>query len=174
MANHKGQVAAAHLSFAIDDNLVAEFLEHAIHEFGADFFVGHFAATEDNHNFDTVAIVEKLEDFAAFNIEVIFPNFQTKPNLFELATLGVFLGAALFLHLLVLVFTPIDDFDNWRVRIWRNLNQIQAGIASHELGIATRHNAKLRTVSTNYTNLGMTNLSVNASVCSIVTDGFAP
>lgn len=124
MANRKDKVAAGHLRFAIDDNLVAEFFDDAIHELGADFFVGHFAATEDNHYFDTIAIFEQLEDFAAFNIEVIFPNFQTKPNLFELATLGVFLGAALFFHLLVLVFTPIDDFDNWRVRIWRNLDQI--------------------------------------------------
>ena len=74
MADHEGQVAAAHLGFAVDDDLVAEFLEHTVHEFGADFFVGHFATTEDNHYFDTIAIVEKFDDFAAFNIEVVLPN----------------------------------------------------------------------------------------------------
>ena len=118
MANHKGQVAAAHLSFAIDDNLVAEFLEHAIHELGADFFVSHFAATEDNHNFDTIAIVEKFDDFAAFNIEVVLPNFQTKSDLLELGAFGVFLGAGLLLHLLVLIFAPVDNLNNRWVGVW--------------------------------------------------------
>ena len=164
MANHKSEVAAAHLRLAVDDDGFAKLLDNAIHELGANFFVGHFAATEDNHYFDTIAIFEQFDDFAAFNIEVIFPNFQTKSDLFEFAAFGIFLGAALFFHLLVLVFTPIDDFDNWRVRVWRNLDQVQTGVACHELGITTRHNAKLRTVSTNYTNLRMTDFSVNASV----------
>ena len=164
MANRKDKVAAAHLRFAVDDDLIAKLLYDFVHEFGADFFVGHFAATKDNHYFDTIAIFEQFDDFAAFNIEVIFPNFQTKSDLFEFAAFGIFLGAALFFHLLVLVFTPIDDFDNWRVRVWRNLDQVQTGVACHELGITTRHNAKLRTVSTNYTNLRMTDFSVNASV----------
>ena len=117
MANHKGKIAAAHLRFAVYDNFAAEFFDDAVHEFGADFFVSHFAATEDDHNLDTIAVVEQLEDFAAFNIEVIFPNFQTKSDLFELGALGFFLSAGLLLHLLILVFAPVDDFDNWRIGV---------------------------------------------------------
>ncbi len=75
MANHKGKIAAAHLRFAVYDNFVAEFFDDAIHEFGADFFVSHFAATEDDHYFDAIAVIEQFDDFAAFYIEVIFPNF---------------------------------------------------------------------------------------------------
>ena len=92
MANHKSEVAAAHLRLAVDDDGFAKFLDNAIHELGANFFVGHFAATKDNHNFDTIAIVEQFENFAAFNIEVVFPNFQTKSDLLELGTLSFFLG----------------------------------------------------------------------------------
>ena len=121
MANHKGKVAAAHLRFAVDDDVLAEFFDNAVHELGADLFVSHFAATEDNHNFDTIAIIKQLDDFAAFNIEVILPNLQTKPDLFELGAFGFLLGAGLLLHLLVLVFTPVDDFDDRGVSVRRNL-----------------------------------------------------
>ena len=82
MANHKGKVAAAHLRFAVYDDFRPKFFDNAMHESGADLFVSHFAATEDNHYFNTIAIVEQLEDFAAFNIEVILPNLQTKSDLF--------------------------------------------------------------------------------------------
>ena len=174
MADHEDKVAAAHLRFAVDDDFAAKLFDDAIHQVGADFFVGHFATAEDNHDFYPIAIFEELEDFAAFNIEVILPNLQTKSNLFEFAAFGVFLSATLFFHLLVLVFTPIDDFNNWRICIWRYLYQIKSRIACSELSIATRHDAKLRTVSTNYTNLGMTDFSVNASVRIVDTDGFAP
>ena len=118
VTNHKGKVATAHLGFAVDDDLIAEFFDDALHEFGADFFVSHFAATEDNHDFNSVAIVEQFEDFAAFNIEVIFPNFQTKSDLLKFGSFGVLLGTSLFFHLLVLVFTPIDNFYNRRIGVW--------------------------------------------------------
>ena len=122
MADHKGEIAAAHLRFAVDNDSIAEFFDDAMHELGADLFVGHFAATEDDHNLDTIAVVEQLEDFAAFNIEVIFPNFQTKSDLFELGALGFFLSAGLLLHLLILVFAPVDDFDDRRVGVRGNLH----------------------------------------------------
>ena len=58
MANHKGEIAAAHLRLAVYDDFVTEFLDDTIHELSADFFVGHFAATEDDHYLNTIAVVE--------------------------------------------------------------------------------------------------------------------
>lgn len=58
VADHEGKVAAAHLRLAIDDDLVAELLNDAIHQLCADFFVSHFAATENDHDFDAIAVFE--------------------------------------------------------------------------------------------------------------------
>ena len=122
MANHKGEIAAAHLGLAVDDDVWAQLFDDTIHQVSADLLVSHFAATEDDHDLDAITILEKLESFADFNIEVILPNFQTESNLFELATLGVLFGASLFFHLLVLVFAPIDDFDYWWIGVRGNFH----------------------------------------------------
>ena len=56
--NHEAKVAAAHLSFAIDDDVGAELFDDAIHQFIADLLVSHFAATENNHDLDAIAVLE--------------------------------------------------------------------------------------------------------------------
>jgi cystathionine beta-lyase family protein involved in aluminum resistance len=66
---------------------------------------------------DAITALEKLESLADFNIEVILPNLQTKSDLFEFGALRILLSARLFLHLLVLVFAPVDDFYYRRVGV---------------------------------------------------------
>ena len=141
MADHEDKVAAAHLRFAVDDDFAAKLFDDAIHQVGADFFVGHFATAEDNHDFYPIAIFEELEDFAAFNIEVILPNLQTKSNLLEFRAFGVLLSASLLLHLLVLIFAPVDNLNDGWVGVWRYFDQIQTSVTCLKLSVAARHNA---------------------------------
>ncbi len=58
MANHEDKVASAHLRFAVNYDVRTKLFDDFVHQFGADFFVGDFATTEDNHNFDSVATFE--------------------------------------------------------------------------------------------------------------------
>ncbi len=84
----------------------------------AKFFVGHFAATEEYLNTNFVTLGEELAHFTELNVEVALSNFKPKSHLLEFA---LFVAAAVFLrlfHLLVLEFTPVDDFSNRRVGIW--------------------------------------------------------
>lgn len=116
--------------------------------------MGHLATTEDNDDFDTVAVGEKLLDFAEFNVKVVVADFETNFHSFKF---GLFFASfftilGLFFHLLVLVFTPVDDFDNGRVGVGGNFHQVYSLFAGEQLRIAARHDAELLSISTNYTN----------------------
>lgn len=117
MANHKGEIAAAHLGFAVNEDVWTQLFDDFVHEVSTDLLVGHFAATENDHDLDAITALEKLESLADFNIEVIFPNLQTKSDLLEFGAFCILLSARLLLHLLVLIFTPVDDFNYWRVGV---------------------------------------------------------
>ena len=105
--------------------------------------MGHLATTEDNHDFDTITVVEEAADFADFDVKVIVADLEAD---FHLLELGLFFASffaifGLFFHLLVLVFAPIDDFDDRRVGGGSDLDEVDTGFPGKKLGFAAGHNA---------------------------------
>ena len=162
LPNSDREVASVELRFAFGDGVFGEKTEDFVQEFLTDFFVRHFAATEDNHDFDMVAIFEETFDFTDFDVKVVVANFETN---FHLLELGLFFASffaifRLFFHLLVLEFAPIDDFNDRRVGVSGNLNEVDASVTGEELGLTARHNAELLSISSNYAYFGITDFSV--------------
>lgn len=126
------------------------------------FFVGHFTAAEDNHDLDAVTVFEELADFADFDPEVVVTDFEADFHRFELGLFFTSFFAILgfFFHLLVLVFTPVDDFDNGRVGIAGDFHQINTLFSSDFLSVTAGHDAKLFTTRTDYAYFWVADFSV--------------
>ena len=116
--------------------------------------MGHFAATEDDNDSDTIAVGEELLNFAEFDVKVVVADFEADFHSFELGLFfaGFFTIFGLFFHLLVLVFAPVDDFDNGRVGVGGDFHQVNSLFTGEQLRVAAGHNTQLLSISTNYTN----------------------
>ena len=135
--------------------------------------MSHFAAAEDDHDFDMVAILEESTNLAEFDVKVIITDLKADFHLLKLRLLFTSLLTifGFFLHLLILEFAPIDNLDYWWISIRRDLDEIDTFVASKELSVTARHNAKLFAISTNYTDLRITDFSIKSDMRSrFVTD----
>ena len=162
LPNSDREVASVELRLALSDGVFGEKTEDLVQEILTDFFVRHFATAEDNHNFDVVTIFKETFDFADFDVKVVVADFETD---FHLLKLGLFFASlfaifSLFFHLLVLVFAPIDDFDDRRVGVSGNLDEVDASVTGEKLGFTARHDAELLSISSNYAYFRITNFSV--------------
>ena len=124
--------------------------------------MGHFTPAEDDHDFDVVAVLEEAADFADFDVKVVVADLEANFHLLELGLFfaGLFAIFGFFFHLLVLVFAPIDDFDDRRVGVSGNLDEVDASVTGEKLGFTARHDAELLSISSNYAYFRITNFSV--------------
>ncbi len=162
LPNSNREIASVELGLAFGDGVFGEKTENLVQEVLTDFLVRHFATAEDNHDFDVVAIFEETFNFADFDVKVVVADFETD---FHLLKLGLFFASlfaifSLFFHLLVLVFAPIDDFDDRRVGVSGNLDEVDASVTGEKLGFTARHDAELLSISSNYAYFRITNFSV--------------
>ena len=112
---------------------------------------------------DLVTLFEEPTYFAKLDVQVALSNLHTKSHLFEfscLVALAIFLR---FLHLLILEFTPVDDFSYRRVCVWRDFYQIKSRFFGSLESIAATQDAKLFTRLTDNTQFICTNLPVDAN-----------
>ena len=125
-----------------------------VHHSLTEFLMGHFAATEDDNDSDTIAVGEELLNLAEFDVKVVVADFEADFHSFELGLFfaGFFTIFGLFFHLLVLVFAPVDDFDNGRVGVGGDFHQVNSLFTGEQLRVAAGHNTQLLSISTNYTN----------------------
>ena len=135
--------------------------------------MSHFATTEDNHYLDAVSVIKEAFNFADFNVKVVVRDFEAdfhclKLRLFFASFFTVF---CLLLHLLVLVFTPVDDFDNGRVGVSRDFDEVNSLISGEKLGISATHDTELLPICSNYTYLFIADFSVNSSMRKFVCYG---
>ena len=145
LANTNGEVASGKLRLAflgdleIFRNERKNLIKHSLSE----FFMSHFATTENDHDLDAVTIFEEAFDFADFDIKVVVANLQANLHCFKLGLFfaGLFTILGFFFHLLVLVFTPVDDFDNWWIGVSRNFYQVDSLFLGDKLRVAARHDA---------------------------------
>ena len=137
--------------------------------------MGHFTPAEDDHDFDVVAVLEEAADFADFDVKVVVADLEANFHLLELGLFfaGLFAIFGFFFHLLVLVFAPIDDFDDGRVGIRGDFHEVNAGVSGEKLGVTARHDAELLSIRSNYANFRVADFSVNAGAC-VFTNGSDP
>ena len=175
LPNSNREVASAELGFAFEDDFAFEetkdFVEHLL----THFLVRHFTTAEDDHDFDVVAVVEEATDFADFDVKVVVADFEANFHRFELGLFfaGFFAVFGFFFHLLVLVFTPIDDFDDGRVGIRGDFHEVNSSVSSEKLGVTARHDAELLSIRSNYANFRVADFSVDSYAC-VFTNGGDP
>ena len=175
LPNSDREVAPAELRLAFDNGAVSEESEDFVEHLLPHFFVGKLATTEDNHDFDVVSVVEEAANLADFNVKVVVANLEADFHLLKLGLLfaSFFAIFGLFFHLLVLVFAPIDDFDDGRVGIRGDFHEVNTGVSGEKLGVTARHDAELLSIRSNYANFRVTDFSVDAGAC-VFTNGGDP
>ena len=122
-----------------------------------------------------IAVFEEAADFADFDVKVVVADLEANFHLLELGLFfaSLFAVFGFFFHLLVLVFAPIDDFDDGRVGIRGDFHEVNTGVSSEKLGVTARHDTELFSIRSNYANFRVADFSVNAGAC-VFTNGGDP
>jgi len=97
-----------------------------------------------------------------FTIVIVLVCRRAKLNLFDNDGRLFLFRLVLLLLLLVLVLAEVNDATNRRLRLRRNLDQIQSALARDLKGLLRAHHSKLFTLVVNYANLRPANTFVNA------------
>lgn len=95
----------------VDDDFITELCDDFFGKFEAQFLVCQFTPAVDDSQFDFVAGLEEVGDFAELDLQVVLPDLESEAHLFYLEYLGILLVALHLLGLLVAVFAPVDYFD---------------------------------------------------------------
>ena len=72
----------------------------------------HLATAVEDLNTDFVPLSEELAYFAELDLEVALSDLEPEAHLLEFTLLVVAAAFLSLLLLLVLIFAPVDDFDN--------------------------------------------------------------
>ncbi len=91
--------------------------------------MSQLAAPVEDNDFNFVASIKKAGDFLEFDPEVMVAYLEPEAHLLYFETLGVSFALLELLRLLVVVFTPIDNFCYRRICIGRNFHQIKFAVA---------------------------------------------
>lgn len=162
LPNSDREVASVELGLSFDNDVFSKEFNDFVEELLADFFVGHFATTKDDHDFYTISVFEETFDFTDFDVKVVVADFEANLHLLKLGLFftGFFAIFGFFFHLLVLIFAPIDDFDDRRVGVCSDFYKVNTFVSGENLGFAARHDAELLSISSDYANFWVTDFSV--------------
>jgi hypothetical protein len=116
---------ACKLWLLIDYYCITKVIDDLIGKFEPDLFVCELSSAVKDSELYLVASIEKFADSVHFDVQVVLANFQAKTDLLHLERLRSFLVLLLLLCALVIELTPVDDLCYGRIRIGRNLNQVQ-------------------------------------------------
>ena len=98
----------------------------------------HLATTETQSDLHLVAIVEKLEDVAHFDVVIIGVRIGTEFDFLHLNDLLLLARLGLFFLGFVLKFPEIHDLTDRRGRIGRDFDEIEPYIIGHLHGAGGR------------------------------------
>ncbi len=107
----------------------------------ASILVSHFAPPKSQSYLDLVAILKKPLHRPDFYIVIVIINIRAHLDLFDLDYFLLLLRFSFFLLLLVFIFTVIENFTNWRLRIWGYLDEIKARLNSDFNRVLSFYNA---------------------------------
>lgn len=125
---YHAQISSVDLRLLFNNDVFTEGDNNAFHELKSKLLVGIFTAAIHQLYPNLVAVIQKVSDFLELDIEVVLANFEAEAYLLEFTHLGMLAVPLLLFHLLILVFTPVDDFGNRRRCLWGDLNQIEPSV----------------------------------------------
>lgn len=123
--------------------------------------MGHFAATETQGDFHLVAVFQELEHVAHFDFIVIAIGVRAELDFFDLDDLLFLTGLSFFLLSLVFELAVIHDLADGRVRVWRNLDEVEPCFFCHFHGTLWRYNAHVLAIGPDQADIGPANTFVN-------------
>ncbi len=112
------QVFTGELWCLIDNPDFGQSLGNSLQKLVAQFLVRHLATSEEDHDLHLVALLQKAADFAKLDFKIVRAYFETQSHLLHLRGFGIFTISLQFLHLLVIVFTPVDNANHRWVGAW--------------------------------------------------------
>lgn len=130
----------------LENGIFFEETFQSIHHFESEFFMRHLTTAEEYLDTNFMTLGEELTDLAELDVEVTLTNLHPETHLLEFVR---FIAAAVFLrlfHLLVLVFTPVDDFCNRWISVRRDFNQVESGVGCGFQCIAATEDTELLTI----------------------------
>lgn len=82
-----------------------------------------------------MAGLEKFRDLVHLDLEIMRANLEPEPHLLHVKRFGCLAVLLLLLGALIVILTPIDDFANWRISVWRNFYQIELTLLREAQGL---------------------------------------
>src|SRR5713226_9315575 len=123
--------------------MIGDIFQQPLHLRAAHFLVSHLPATMENHGFHFVALAQKLDDLVFADLIIMLGSCWPELHFLELRTLLVFALLVRLLIRLIEKFPVIGDLADWRVRIRRNLHQVQGALPGQSDRLERLHHAQL-------------------------------
>ena len=153
--------AALHLGGLFHVARIGTGLRKALHDTVPQLGMCHLTAAEPDGNLYAVAGSKELLGLVYLGIKIVGINVQGKPGLLYLYGLLVLPGFLFTLGLLEPVFPVIHNTANRRLRLRRDLHEIQAFFLRQIKGIAGGHDPQLLTIGADYTDFLITDLFID-------------
>ena len=148
-----------HFHFADVSQIVLQLFQDA----GAQFAVRHLAPAKPDRSLNFVAFRQPLARVLHAIAVIVLVRAGAKLNFLDGDDHLLLLRLVRFLLGQVLKFAVVNDLANWRLGVWRDLDQIHASFSRGTNGVTSVHDPELFTVFGNYSHLGHANTFVNTS-----------
>ena len=113
-----------------------------LHQPEAEFWMGDLSTTEHDGHFNLVALLKKPQGVSDFDLKVVILSLGSHLDFFDIDTRRLLLGLCGTLARLVLVLAVIHDAADRRVRVGRNLHEIEPSLFRCKQSLADAHNTK--------------------------------
>jgi len=123
---HHHHLTAFHLRVLLDLGEDIDVLLDAVEQFHAQMLMRHFAAAEAQGHLHLVAFVEEALHRLHLRFVIVIVDGRAHLDFFELDDLLLLARFGGLLLLLVFVFAEIHQLDDGRLRLGRNLDQVEA------------------------------------------------
>jgi hypothetical protein len=150
----------------LNQRVIRDIFQKAIHFGAAHFLVSHFAAAMEDHGLNLVTFTQEPDDLVLADLVIVLGGRRPK---FHFLELRAFLVLALLVRLLIELvkkFAVIGDLADGRISRGRNLHQVKAALACHADGLKRLHHSQLTAIIIYDTNFARANAIVNARAFS--------
>ncbi len=160
--DHHDHLAAFHFGHAFDLADLFGVFRHPFQQFAAQILVRHFAATKAQGYLDLVAIAQKLDHVAHFDVIIMYIGIGAEFDFLNLDDLLLFARLALTFLLFIFELAEIHDLTNGRIGIGRDLDQVKPGLVGQFHAARRADNANIVSICSNKPNFGGRDASIDA------------
>ena len=156
------QRRAFHARHKLDIACLTNVHDEAIDDLIAEVAVRHLAAFEPQGSLHVVTFTEEADGLVLLGLVVVLVDGDGELDFLDGDDLLLFAGGAVALVLLVEELSVVLDFADGRVRVGRDLNQVQGALAGDLESVEGRNDAKLFAVFVNDADFAGTDTVVGA------------